>query len=451
VSLRLRVTLFVSLLVAAAVVVVSWASYAAARNEARNEIDEFLRGRGSAPGFLDRPDFPEDWPRPRDLVPSAPAFRSQALVQVVDADGVILFRNEESPDLPITDLDLAVAAGASGEMLRDVDVDGTHYRMITVPIRAPAAGDELVALQVARDLTETDALLADLRTRLLLIGSAAVFAVAGASWFVSRRALRPVGLLTDAAEHVAATRDLDVPIEVDRRDEIGRLAGSFNTMLAALASSREQQRRLVADAGHELRTPLTSLRTNIEVLARADHMEPTERAELLADATAELEQLSELVGELVDLAGDAARDEPASEVYLADVVAVAVERLERRTGRRVTVTGTGGVVAGRTGRLARALANLLDNADKWGHPDTPIEVALEGGRIEVRDHGPGIDEDDLPHVFERFYRATAARTLPGSGLGLAIVEQVAREHGGSVFAVNAPGGGALVGFEIPAA
>ena len=300
---------------------------------------------------------------------------------------------------------------------------------------------------MARDLTETDAFLAGLRTRLILIGGSAVVLAGVLAWFVSRRAVRPVAVLTRAAEHVAATRDLEVPIEVTRRDEIGRLATSFNTMLAALASSRAQQRRLVADAGHELRTPLTSLRTNIEVLARVEDMPAADRAELLADARQELEELSDLVAELVDLAADAPPEEPVA-VRLDELVVEAVERFRRRTGREVALSAEETVLEGKPGRLARAIANLLDNAGKLGPPDAPVEVTLRGGRLEVRDHGPGIDPDDLPRVFERFYRSVGARTTPGSGLGLAIVEQVAEEHGGRAFAGNAEGGGAVVGFEV---
>jgi two-component system sensor histidine kinase MprB len=301
---------------------------------------------------------------------------------------------------------------------------------------------------MARDLTETDAFLGGLRTRLILIGGGAVVLAAILAWFVSHRAVRPVAVLTRAAEHVAATRDLEVPIAVTRRDEIGRLAASFNTMLGALASSRAQQRRLVADAGHELRTPLTSLRTNIEVLARVGDMPAVDRAELLADARRELEELSDLVAELVDLAADAPPEESVP-VRLDELVGEAVERFRRRTGREVALSTEETVLRGKPGRLSRAVVNLLDNAGKFSPAGTPIEVALRGGRLEVRDRGPGLDPGDLPRVFERFYRAVGARTTPGSGLGLAIVEQVAEEHGGRAFAGNAEDGGAVVGFEVP--
>jgi len=448
VSLRLRLTLFISLLVAAAVVAVSWAAYASARNEARDEIDQFLQGRGG-PDWYPGDGVPADWPRGRGTFDPVLGLRREAVVQLIGSDGSILLSLDETIILPISPVDTAVAAREVEQVLRDVHAGGVHYRMITLPALAPLAEDPEVAVQVARDLTETDAFLADLRIRLVLIGAGAVLLTAAASWFVSRRALRPLGSLTEAAEHVAATRELEIPIDVDRKDEIGRLADSFNSMLAALAISRRQQQQLVADAGHELRTPLTSLRTNIEVLARAGDMEPAARAELLEDATHELEELSVLVTELVDLAFDADAAEDASEVDLAEVVTDAVDRFRRRTGREVRTATTESPVVGRPVRLVRATANLLDNAAKWGPPGAPIEVEVAAGRVTVRDHGPGIAAADLPHVFERFYRATAARALPGSGLGLSIVEQVAAEHGGTAFAANHPGGGAVVGFEIP--
>ncbi len=458
-SLRLRVTLFLALAVAAAVIAVSWAAYASAEGEARGEIDEALLGRvapdmgpgaqsvvvGSGTGAVLSQSLPE----------TGVELRPDMIMQLVDASGTVFTPFSGGVTLPVEEEDLAIAAAGGGPLLRDVRVDGVHYRMVTVQamgIVTVTAGQPAeatpMALQMARDLSETDAFLGGLRTRLILIGGSAVLLAAVLAWFASRGAVRPVAVLTGAAEHVAATRDLEVPIEVTRRDEIGRLATSFNTMLAALASSRSQQRRLVADAGHELRTPLTSLRTNIEVLARVGDMPAADRAELLADARQELEELSALVAELVDLATDAPPEEQVA-VRLDELVTEAVDRFQRRSGREVALSVEGAALNGKPGRLARAITNLLDNAGKFSPPGTLVEVTLRGGRLEVRDHGPGIDPDDLPRVFERFYRATAARTTAGSGLGLAIVEQVAQEHGGRAFAGNAEGGGAVVGFEVP--
>lgn len=458
-SLRLRVTLFLALAVAVAVAAVSWAAYASAEGEARGEIDEALLSRAVPDGMAGGQGF---------IVSSGtlPAFaqpfpeggfevRPDVIMQFVDASGTVFASFSGGVTLPVEEEDLAIAADGGDPLLRDVQVDGVHYRMVTTQamgmvtvMGVPTAEVTPVALQMARDLTETDAFLGGLRTRLILIGGSAVVLAAVLAGFVSHRAVRPVAVLTRAAEQVAATRNLEVPIEITRRDEIGRLAASFNTMLAALAASRAQQRRLVADAGHELRTPLTSLRTNIEVLARVGDMPATDRAELLGDARQELEELSVLVAELVDLAADAPPEEEST-VRLDEIVVESVERFRRRSGREVLLSIEEATLPGKPGRLTRAVANLLDNAGKFGPAGTPVEVSLRGGRLEVRDHGPGIAPDDLPRVFERFYRAVGARTTPGSGLGLAIVQQVAEEHGGRAFAANAEGGGAVVGFKVP--
>lgn len=457
-SLRLRVTLFLALAVAVAVVAVSWAAYASAEGEARGEIDA---------GLLSRV-VPEGGPEGQAVILSAtmPAFpqsfpeggvnvRPDVVMQFLDASGSVFAPFTGGVTLPVEEEDLAIAASGGEALLRDVRIDGVHYRMVTTQAvgmvsigPGQAVQTTTGALQMARDLTETDAFLGDLRTRLVLIGGSAVALAAILAWFASRSAVHPVAVLTGAAEHVAATRDLEVPIEITRRDEIGRLAASFNTMLAALASSRSQQRRLVADAGHELRTPLTSLRTNIEVLARMGDMPSADRAELLADARQELAELSDLVAELVDLAADAPPEEQVA-VRLDELVTEAVDRFRRRTGLEVALSVEETAFDGKPGRLTRAITNLLDNAGKFSPVGASVEVTLRGGRLEVRDRGPGIDPEDLPRIFERFYRAIAARTTPGSGLGLAIVQQVAEEHGGRAFAANAEGGGAVVGFEIP--
>ena len=451
-SLRLRVALFMALLVAAAAVAVSWAAYASAQHEARSGVDQTLRSRvgfaAQPPGgpggmpVLGEPVLPpEPWPS------EGVSARPDVVIQVIDATGAVAGPAIGAVTLPVEEADLAVAAGEEGPVLRDVWVDGVHYRMLTNPATGPSGA---AAVQVAREMTETDIVLSGLRIRLFLIGGSAMFVAGVIAWFVSRGAVRPVARLTEAAEHVAATRDLEVPIEVSRSDEIGRLAVSFNTMLGALAASRAQQRRLVADAGHELRTPLTSLRTNIDLLARADGMSAADRAEVLTDARRELGELSALVAELLDLAADAP-PEASVPLRLDEVVGEVVERFRRRTGREVTLEAVPTPIVGKPIGLARAAGNLFDNAHKWSPPDGAIEVKVGAGRVEVRDHGPGIDPADLPRVFERFFRSAAARGTPGSGLGLAIVQQTAEEHGGRAFAANASDGGALVGFEIPAA
>lgn len=447
-TLRARLSLFVGLAVAIAVAAVAGAAYVSATREARGEVEEFLVQRAGLLATVS--DLSSRFPDPRMMAGRrlggvVELFATDSIVQAFDHEGDLVFAFEGEPILPVGDVGGVLAAGPGHYRLDDVWVEDIHYMVIAVPLSKD------LALQIARDLSETDAIVAGLRLRLFGIGGLGVILAALMGWLVAGRALKPVGELTATAEHVATTQDFDAPIEVNRTDEIGRLASSFNTMLKALGASRQQQQQLVADASHELRTPLTSLRTNIELLAKSEDMEGAEKQELLADVTFELGELTELVSELVELATDARiTHEPVSRVDLTDLVEQVAERARRRTGRTITVTGDGATVEGRPGMLERAVINLVDNAHKWSPPGVPIEVSVEGGTVEVIDHGPGIAMEDRSYVFERFYRSATARSMPGSGLGLAIVKQVIDLHGGQVWAKETPGGGARVGFQIPA-
>jgi two-component system sensor histidine kinase MprB len=235
-------------------------------------------------------------------------------------------------------------------------------------------------------------------------------------------------------------------MEVNGDDELARLARSFNTTLDALERSVEAQRQLVADASHELRTPIASLRANIQTLEQADRLPPHERAALRADVVSELDELTALVADIVELARGTKPGEMTDDVRLDRIVEEVVERAEGRARERVSfeVSAEPTVVRGQPERIQRAVSNLVDNALKWSPPGGAVELTLEAGELTVRDRGPGFAEDDVSHVFERFYRAQDARGMPGSGLGLAIVRQAAEAHGGHAEAANAPGGGALV-------
>ena len=303
-------------------------------------------------------------------------------------------------------------------------------------VTAPFTGDAVV--QVARSLAETDEALAGVRNRLLLLGLLTTVAAAAVGWLTARRIARPIEELADGAERVARTQELDTPFAATGPDEVGRLAASLTSMLAALDRSRRQQRQLVADAGHELKTPLTTLRTSVELLQR-DDLTPHDRDRLLRTVSAEVGELTTLVTEIVDLGTDAARTEPAQPCDLREVADAVAERAQRRHGRPVEVSGPSVHVVAQPAMLDRAITNLVDNAVKFSPPGSPVSIAVEADRVSVRDHGPGIDAADLPHVFERFYRSTAARTLPGSGLGLAIVAHVAEAHGGAAFAAQRRG------------
>ena len=291
-------------------------------------------------------------------------------------------------------------------------------------------------------------MLADMANEIALASTAVLVIAAGVGWLLARRITRRLEALAGVAEDVSVHGGVDRQVLVDGSDEVARLASAFNTMLTRLAAARDAQERLIQDAAHELRTPLTSLRTNASVLRRIGELPPDARNRLVADVQGETRELSHLVDELVELALARRTDESDQIVDLAALADGAAARVERRTGRQVRVDADGTAVRGRRQGLERALGNLLENAAKFDDSDAPVEVHIRGGRVTVLDRGPGIDAADAGRVFDRFYRADGARGLPGSGLGLSIVDDVARAHGGTVFAGIRPGGGAAVGFTI---
>jgi two-component system sensor histidine kinase MprB len=371
-------------------------------------------------------------------------------VQCIDVDGQVV--ESTSVLLPVDDGDRRLAAEGGARRTRTVEVDGDTYRVETVPLAAPN-GTVVGAVQIAREYGETLRVLGALRRQLIVIGVLVTVAGAVVGWLIARRSTRPLAQLTDAAEEVAETGRLDVDLPAGGTDEPGRLSRSFGSMLGALRESRDQQQQLVQDAGHELRTPLTSLRTNVELLQRHHDLPPDTRAAILRDLDSESRELATLVDELVQLATDQWSDEPDQRLALDELVQRLAHRAERRTGRPVPVTVHGAPVwvVGRPRELARAIGNLIDNAAKFSPPGTPVEVWVQPGQVTVRDHGPGVAVEDRPHVFDRFYRSAAAKSLPGSGLGLAIVDQTARAHGGSVAVTEHPEGGAVFTLVLPAA
>jgi two-component system sensor histidine kinase MprB len=307
-----------------------------------------------------------------------------------------------------------------------------------------------VALEVGRSLTEVEQALRPLVWTLTAISLAAVGLAAVIGRLVAAAA--PVRQVAEAADRVARTGELSHHIAVSSGDDLGRLAASFNTMLDALSASLARQRQLVADASHELRTPLATVRTNVEVLARADELAPDDRAMLIRETVAQIGELTRLVGDLVELARGDGQEEPFTVVDLDDLTRRAVDAVGRNhPSVAFRVDGVPSPIRGAPGRVSRAVSNLVDNAAKWSPPGAEVEIAVRGGTVTVRDHGPGVDTADLHHVFDRFYRSPRARTMPGSGLGLAIAKQVADSHGGSVTAARAPGGGAPFVLRFPEA
>ncbi|MCF1599973.1 HAMP domain-containing histidine kinase, partial [Streptomyces muensis] len=373
-------------------------------------------------------------------------------VQVLGPDGAVV--DPGRPGLPVTSADRRIAAdGTAGRMVqhKDVGVDSDVYRIATV-----ALGGGRGAVQVAQEFSDTEDLLRALQQRTLLLMAAVVTLAGLFGWWLARRITRRLVVLTSAAEDVARTRRLGIQVPVTGYDEVGRLGRAFDRMLGRLAQSEEDQRRLVQDAGHELRTPLTSLRTNISLLRRIDELPPATREELVADLSQEARELTDLVNELVDLAAGQSDTEPTQRVDLADIAEDVAGLARRRTGRRIVVRASGDTTTeGRPGMLQRAVTNLVENAAKFDRDGLgPIEINVAGParpgtvRVEILDRGPGIAEDDLIRVFDRFYRAADARSLPGSGLGLSIVREVALSHGGAPFAFRREGGGTAIGFTV---
>ncbi len=338
----------------------------------------------------------------------------------------------------------ATGATAGTRLVEDVTVGSTSYRVLT-----QALGGGKGAIQVARDLSETARVLSTLAVTTALVGLGVLLAAALAGWLVARQLTRRLTGLTEVAEQVSSTGHLDVDIPAGGRDEVSRLSTSMQSMLTELARARDDQHRLLQDAGHELRTPLTSLRTNVRVLRRFDELSSTSRARLLDDVDGETRELTNLVNELVELATDRRDAEQPEPVDLAMLADRAAERFRRRSGRTITVDAEPGVVTARPHAVERALSNLLDNAIKFDPVGTePIGVRVYGGTVEVLDRGPGLAQQDTDRIFDRFYRSSAARAMPGSGLGLSIVRDVAAAHGGTVTAAPRPGGGAVIGFTL---
>ncbi len=382
----------------------------------------------------------------RLVLPAPKLGAAVGYVQLIQSNGQVLRSESRGSVLPVTAAVRAVAAGRRGAFFSDATVAGTPVRVLTE--RAPEGG----VWQAALPLADTDSTLMHLKLVLAIVCLGGIALAAALGLLVSRAALVPVRRLTGAAERVARTQDLGHRIPAGEEDELGRLAGSFNTMLATLERSRLAQRQLVSDASHELRTPLTSVQANLDALALGEGLSAPERARVIAAARAQLQELTVLVGDLVDLSKTEVDQIEVEDVRLDLAVAGALQRARLHAPQcDFSLDAEPCLVRAAPAWLDRAIANLLDNACKWNPPSPaagPVEVRVRDGRVEVRDHGPGIAAEDLSRVFDRFYRAPSARGRPGSGLGLAIVRQFAETHGGTVHAANDSGGGARLTLEL---
>jgi len=487
-SFRRRITIASAAAVAIAVLLASVLVYLLTSNELHGQVDAQLRSRSDNLRLIEHHPTRRHGDRLLDALQSKGATAQQLLEgasappgnalgnvsprpnqvrgyqQLVDSSGAVLFRSgAKNVTLPVDTRTRALAAGKGESFFRDATINGVQLRILAERL-APGR-----VVQFAQPLTEVNELLAHLRLILVLLGLGGILLAALLGQLVARAAVLPVRRLTRAAEHVAETQDLSQRIAPAGEDEIGRLAVSFNAMLdalersmSALDDSVHAQRQLVADASHELRTPVTSLRTNIEILQQAGNMDVRERELLLSDVVEQIEELTLLMNDLIDLARGEEQNVGAEDVRLDMVVAEAVERTRRNSPTTPLQTTLEPVLlSGVAARLARAAVNLIDNAVKYSPEGEPVEIVLAdrrsrgssigGVELTVRDHGQGISAEDMPHVFDRFYRGAEARGRPGSGLGLAIVRQVVTQHGGTITAERAPGGGTLMRIRLPGA
>jgi two-component system, OmpR family, sensor histidine kinase MprB len=443
-TLAARVALLATVAVGLSVALMAAAAYLTVRHQLIATLDHSLLGRATSAAST-----PALGTLTRNDVPSWVLGAADVRIGVLAEDGDVTDTESDGPPIGLGAAELAVARGETEQSLRTVASGGMHFRVCAVP-----GNDRGTALILAQSLAPTNEALGRLGVVLAVFGLLGVVAAGLAGWAVARNGLRPVRQLTAEVEEIGRTADLH-PITVRGNDEVARLAAAFNAMLASLAASRDRQRQLVADAGHELRTPLTSMRTNIDLLAQADArggLSDAARQELMADVRFQIDELTTLIGDLTELAREDSRPAQLQPVDLAEVVAHALDRVRRRAsepGIRFDVALEPWPVIGEVSSLERAVTNLLDNAVKWSPAHGVVTVRLADGTLYVGDQGPGIAPEDLPHVFERFYRSAESRTMPGSGLGLAIVRTVTERHGGTVHAGAAPGGGAAFWLLLP--
>ncbi|MFD5951782.1 ATP-binding protein [Streptomyces collinus] len=465
--IRSRLALLVAAAVAFAVAAVSVTCWFIVQGKLYDEIDNDLR---SSVGPLRSDDFQrltQDCRQtPTDEL--GMGSRPKSYGQLVEVDGNVCLFPSSTAQVQVSGDDKAVAKDPDpnqGHIRDGTDNEGNKLRVLTTavvikdgPLTQGVAAD--YSLVIALPLKGTQSTLNELALILLLVSGVGVLGAGAAGLAVARAGLRPVDKLTEAVEHVARTEDLNIriPVEDDSEDEIARLSHSFNSMTSALASSRDLQQQLIADAGHELRTPLTSLRTNIELLTRSEEtgrpIPEADRKALLASVKAQMTELATLIGDLQELSrpDPGQHSERTQIVAWQDTVESALRRARLR-GPELTITADiePWFVRAEPSALERAVVNILDNAVKFSPEGGLIEVRLIEGVLTVRDHGPGIPADELPYVFDRFWRSPGARALPGSGLGLSIVARTVQQAGGEVSLARADGGGTVATVRLPGA
>jgi two-component system sensor histidine kinase MprB len=450
VSLRRRITGAAALAVATVAVLLGAAAYLSTRSHLVGQIQGELRtralpylephsgGQGSlGSGAAAGGDHGGGGP---GVPKSPPLGGAPGYFQFVHADGTVLAGNGGTPELPVGPQVLAIAKRARGSFFSAATVRGTHVEILTV-------GDPYdgYAVEVALPLSGVDSILSSLLVTYVLLAGGGVLLAGVLGAVIGRSALAPIERFSEQTEQVTSALDRPRRLEETGASELRRLAGSFNQTLDALEQSITAQQHLIADASHELRTPMAALRSNIQIFLQADRLPEEDREGLQEAIIAELDELTQLVADVVELARGSAPDEHTEPIELDAIVRRAVDNAQRRSPQlEFSLDLEPTAIVNAPERVARAVTNVIDNARKWSRPDDAIEILLQGGMLSVRDHGPGFKEEDLAHVFDRFYRSHDARRMPGSGLGLAIVKQAAEAHGGSAQATNAPDGGAAL-------
>ena len=447
-SLRKRLTIIAAASVAVAVLLALVACYAIVRSQLRGQVDDSLRAQAQAIQNGQMNSLRQQLPG----IPASAGGPAQYAQLYANSQRATVSGNIA---LPVVARTRAIANGTGSAYLCDFEVGNNHLREVTFPVTLDSG--QTIAVQLARPLNGVDSVLSHLRLILVLlfVGGTALAAVLGR--MASRRVLRPLGEVAEAAQHIGETEDLHSRLHVHADDEVGVLATRFNAMLDRLETSRDAldesvraQRQLVADASHELRTPVTSLRTNIEVLLEGGELDPEDRRRLLADVVEQSEELSALVNDLIELARGDQPGPDTEDVRLDRVAADSLARARRNApGIHFEAQLEPVLVDGVPERLGRAINNLLDNAARHSPPGGTIELRVGAEGVRVRDHGTGVAEADLPYVFDRFFRGTNSRGRHGSGLGLAIVRQVTEQHGGTASVANAPDGGAVFTMALP--
>jgi two-component system sensor histidine kinase MprB len=444
-NLRTRFALITGGLVLVLATAMSYGAYSIASQQLEKQVQTSLNQRASRIlDIVSRPGF--TWNEAFGRGPANQAIMQtevDAITQVVLPGGQILGRNEY-PQLPVTEADKTLNLTDHRVHRSTITIDNHEFRMLSV-----AAPDGSL-IQVAKDTQILVNARSGMRTWFPIFAAIGVIVSALFGWLFAGRVSRPIEELALTAESIAATQDLDQTISTSGSSEVANLTSSFNTMLEALRGSVSRQRQLVQDASHELRTPLTSLRANTELLERAS-LSDADRSSILSDMRAEVDELAALSAELSALAIDQRKAEDPVSIDLLEVANEVVARATRRTTATITVHATADtIISARPHQLERALSNLVDNAVKFSSGSSPVEVHVGAKRVEVRDHGPGISDEDKPLVFDRFYRAVATRSMPGSGLGLAIVAQFVQDHHAHAYVLDNVGGGAIVGIQFTA-